>query len=41
MKKIIKFKLPVDMALQLFDQLVLPVLLYGSDVWCFTKIDKI
>ena len=41
MKKIIKFKLPVDMALQLFDQLVLPVLLYGSEVWCFTKIDQI
>ena len=41
MKKIIKFKLPVDIALQLFDQLVLPVLLYGSEVWCFTKIDQI
>ena len=41
MKKNIKFKLPVDMALQLFDQLVLPVLLYGCEVWCFTKIDQI
>ena len=41
MKKIIKSKLPVDIALQLFDQLVLPVLLYGCKVWRFTKIDQI
>ena len=41
MKKIIKIKLPIDIALQLFDQLVLPVLLYWSEVWCFTKIDQI
>ena len=25
----------------IIDQLVLPVLLYGSEVWCFTKIDQI
>ena len=40
MKIIIKFNLPVDIELQSFGQLVLPVLLYWSDVWCFAKTDQ-
>ena len=31
--------LPADIQLQLFDTLVAPTLLYGSDVACFEKYD--
>ena len=30
--------LPIDILLELFDQLVIPVLLYGSEVWGFEVI---
>ena len=35
------FKLPVDIVLELFDQLVIPVMLYGSEGWCFSDITHI
>ena len=38
MKKVIKFKLPVYVMLELFDQLVILVMSYGSEVWCFSDI---
>ena len=41
MKKVIKFMLPVDIVLELFDQLVIPVMFYGSEVWCFPDITHI
>ena len=33
-----KLQLPIDIQCQLFDNLVLPVLLYGSEVWGGMKI---
>ena len=33
--------LPIDLHLQLFDQLVLPILLYGCEVWGFEKITQV
>lgn len=36
-----KLNLPIDIQIELFDQLVLPVLLYGSEVWGFEKITMI
>ena len=30
----VKLQLPIDIQCQLFDHLVLPNLLYGSEVWC-------
>ena len=33
--------LPLDLQLQLFDQLVLPILLYGCEVWGFEKLTQI
>ena len=33
-------KLPVDLSLQLFDNLVLPVLLYGCEVWGYSDITQ-
>ena len=40
-KKVIKYKLPVDIVLELFDQLVMTAMLYGSEVWCFSDITHI
>ena len=34
-------RLPVDLLLELFDQTVLPVLLYGSEVWGFSSLEEI
>lgn len=34
--KIRKFGLPVDVSLDLFDKLITPIVLYGSEVWGFT-----
>ena len=39
--KIKKLHLPVDIAIELFDQLVMPVLQYGSEVWGFSNLEQI
>ena len=36
-----KLSLPVDIQCELFNQLVTPILLYGSEVWGFHKLDQI
>ena len=36
-----KLKLPVDIQLELFDQLVLPILLYGCEIWGYENISHI
>ena len=36
-----KFQLPVDMQLHLFDTCILPILLYGCEVWGFSKLQNI
>ncbi len=36
-----KLCLPVDIQCELFDQLVLPILLYGSEIWGFQQLDQI
>ena len=40
-KGIRNFNLPTDLQLQLFDQTILPILLYGSEVWGFEEIQII
>ncbi|MCP4163756.1 MAG: hypothetical protein GY760_27160, partial [Deltaproteobacteria bacterium] len=30
-----KFNLPIDIVLDLFDKLILPILLYGCEIWGF------
>ena len=40
-KKIREFNLPLECQLDLFDKVVVPVLLYGSEVWGFEKLDLI
>ena len=40
-KKIREFKLPLECHLDLFDKVVIPVLLYGSEVWGFENLDLI
>ena len=39
--KVTKLHLPIDISLDLFDKLVLPILLYGCEVWGFENIDQI
>ena len=39
--KIRRLQLPVDIASELFDKLVLPMLLYGSEIWGFEDISQI
>ena len=39
--KIKKLRLPVDLAFELFDHLVLPIMLYGSEVWGFENISEL
>ena len=41
LNKIRRLRLPVDLSLQLFDCLVLPVLLYACEVWGFGSIEQI
>ena len=41
LEKVYKLCLPVDISLELFDQLVLPVLLFGCEVWGFGNITQI
>ena len=36
-KKARILKLPIDVQIELFDKTVLPILLYGSEVWGFSK----
>ena len=39
--KIKKLGLPVDLEFELFDHLVLPIMLYGSEVWGFESISEL
>ena len=41
LNKIKKLRLPVDLSLELFDHLVLPVMLYGCEVWGFGNINEL
>ena len=36
-----KLSLPIDLQCELFDQLVVPILLYGSEIWGFQNLDQI
>ena len=36
-----KLKLPVDLELDLFDRLVVPILLYGCEIWGYEDLDQI
>ena len=36
-----KFNLPIDIVLDLFDKLILPILLYGCEIWGFETLDNI
>ena len=40
-RKIRQFNLPVECQLDLFDKVVMPVLLYGCEVWGFENIEII
>ena len=39
--KIEKFDLPFDIMLDLFDKMILPILLYGSEIWGYEGIQQI
>ena len=41
LSKIQKFKLPLDIQYKLFDQLVVPIITYGCEVWGHVNLDKI
>ena len=41
LNKVKILRLPVDLALELFDYLVLPVMLYGSEVWGYSNIEQL
>ena len=41
LNKVYNLNLPFDISLELFDQLVLPVLMYGCEVWGFSDITTI
>ena len=41
LSKAVKLRLPVDIVVQLFDQLVKPILLYGCEVWGFENSTQI
>ena len=36
-----KFNLPIDLVLDLFDKMILPILLYGCEIWGFEDLEKI
>ena len=38
-KKSRSLLLPIDLQIELFDKLVKPILLYGSEVWGFGTLD--
>jgi hypothetical protein len=37
--KLVNLDLPIDIQLELFDQTILPILRYNSEVWGFENID--
>ena len=37
----LRLNLPIDIVVELYDQLVLPILLYGSEIWGFSVISAI
>ena len=39
--KILSLRLPIDIQLELFDHLILPILLYGSELWGSENISQI
>ena len=41
LSKIEKFNLPLDIQFKLFDRLVIPVLIYGCEVWGYSNLNKI
>ena len=41
LNKVKVLRLPVDLALELFDHLVIPILLYGSEVWGFSNYTQL
>ena len=41
MNKIRALRLPVDLSIQLFDQLVMPIMLYGCEVWGYSDINQV
>ena len=36
-----KLRLPLDIQLELFDRLVVPIMVYGSEVWGFETLNQI
>ena len=36
-----KLHLPIDVQLELFDAVVTPVVLYGSEIWCYEGCEKL
>ena len=36
-----KLDLPIDIQCELFDQLIMPILLYGCEIWGFQNLDQI
>ena len=40
-RKIREFKLPIECQFDLFDKVVVPVLLYGSEVWGYERLEMI
>ena len=40
-KRINNLNIPIDLQIQLFDHTILPILLYGSEVWGFTNTNMI
>ena len=36
-----RLNLPIDIVVELYDQLLLPILLYGSEIWGFSDISAI
>ena len=40
-KRIRKFNLPIDLQLKIFDHTILPILIYGSEIWGFENLDII
>ena len=41
LNKIRKLHLPIDISIELFNQLVTPVLLYGCEIWGFSNLEQI
>ena len=39
--KVVKLSLPPDLAIELFDRTVVPVLTYGCEVWGFEDCEKV